>query len=273
MGKIKKIIKAIVPPFFINFLSLFEKKELMWTGNYDSWSEALSHSEGYGKLEILEKCKNALLKVKNKEAIYERDSVVFETIEYSWPLLAQIQKSALLSNQELVILDFGGSLGSSYYQNKYFLENTIKIKWCIVEQEHFVETGNKYFQNGELFFFNSIEDMLKELKPNLIILSSVLQYLENPYVIVQKLCSLNVDYIIIDRTPVSTNERDILTIQYVPKEIYNASYPSWIFSEKLLLSKFHNYLCEIKFNNGFTKSIIHNDVKVEWSGFILKLIK
>lgn len=96
MGKINKIIKAIVPPLFIDFLLQSKKKELMWTGNYDSWNEALLHSEGYGKLEILEKCKDALLKVKNKEAIYERDSVVFETVEYSWPLLAQIQKSAAL---------------------------------------------------------------------------------------------------------------------------------------------------------------------------------
>lgn len=115
--------------------------------------------------------------------------------------------------------------------------------------------------------------MLTEYKPNLIILSSVLQYLEYPYELIQKLCSLNVDYIIIDRTPVSPNERDILTIQQVPKEIYDASYPSWIFSEKLFLSKFYNYESEIKFNNGFTKSIIHNNNKVEWSGFILKLIK
>jgi putative methyltransferase (TIGR04325 family) len=273
MAKIKKIIKSFIPPIILDFFSSFRKSALTWNGNYESWNAALLESEGYGKLEILEKCKDSLLRVKNKEAIYERDSVIFDTADYSWPLLSQIQKSAMHLNRELVVLDFGGSLGSTYYQIKSFLEDTIKLKWCIVEQGHFVETGELYFQNEELLFFKSIDEAIAAFKPDLILLSSVLQYLEKPYDIVQKLCSLNVKYIIIDRTPMSSIEKDMITVQSVPEEIYNASYPSWIFSEKKFLNQFYNYGNEIKFNNGFTNSIVLNNHKVEWNGFILKLIK
>jgi putative methyltransferase (TIGR04325 family) len=273
MAKIKNIIKAFIPPIFLDFFSSFRKKTLMWNGNYESWNAALLESEGYGKLEILERCKDSLMKVKNKEAVYERDSVIFKTIHYSWPLLSQIQKSAMHLNRELVVLDFGGSLGSSYYQNKSFLEDTIKLKWCIVEQDHFVETGELYFQNEELLFFKSIDEAIAAFKPDLIILSAVLQYLEKPYETVQKLCSLNIKYIIVDRTPMSSIEKDMITIQSVPKDIYNASYPSWIFSEIFFLNQFYNYTNELKFNNGFTNSIVLNNHKVEWNGFILKLNK
>lgn len=36
---------------------------------------------------ILQTVKNSLLKVKNAEIVYERDSVIFDEIEYSWQLL------------------------------------------------------------------------------------------------------------------------------------------------------------------------------------------
>jgi len=48
----------------------------------------VSASTGYDNDMILEKTRLALLKVKNGEAAYERDSVVFEDIQYAWPLLA-----------------------------------------------------------------------------------------------------------------------------------------------------------------------------------------
>ena len=61
-------------------------------------------------------------KVKNGEAVYERDSVLFDEIQYSWGLLAGLEKAALEHDGKLCVLDFGGSLGSTYYQNKQFSE-------------------------------------------------------------------------------------------------------------------------------------------------------
>jgi hypothetical protein len=91
--------------------SIFKKKKNngMWQGDYHSWNEALSKTTGYDTEIILEKCKNALLKVKNGEAVYERDSVIFDTIQYSWALLCCLQKVAIENNNNLYIIDFGGS--------------------------------------------------------------------------------------------------------------------------------------------------------------------
>ena len=63
----------------------------MWSGNYANWEEADSFATGYDDHSILEKCKTALLKVKNGEAAYERDSVLFDKMQYNWALLALLQ--------------------------------------------------------------------------------------------------------------------------------------------------------------------------------------
>ena len=148
-------LKHLLPPIFISlYKKIFPKKPNagMWSGNYTTWKNAKENCSGYDAANILEKCKKALLKVKNGEAVYERDSVVFDKIQYSWGLLVGLQKAAIKSNNKLCVLDFGGSLGSTYYQNKAMLSGLKKLEWCIVEQAHFVDCGNQNFENEQLKF-------------------------------------------------------------------------------------------------------------------------
>jgi putative methyltransferase (TIGR04325 family) len=71
-------------------------------------------STGYDSEIILEKTRDALLKVKNGEAAYERDSVLFDEIQYAWPLLTSLMWVAAQAKGILNVLDFGGSLGTTY---------------------------------------------------------------------------------------------------------------------------------------------------------------
>ncbi|MEW5819373.1 MAG: methyltransferase, TIGR04325 family, partial [Cyanobacteriota bacterium] len=155
---------------------------------------------------------------------------------YSWPLLACLMLVAAIKENSLSVLDFGGSLGSTYFQNRKFLENLRNVQWGIVEQSKFVETGKDSFENETLKFFYDIDTCIKEIKPDVVILSSVLPYLETPYKFLEELLQRNIDYIIIDRTPVVDSNNDILTIQKVPPEIYEASYPAWFFSRQRLFN-------------------------------------
>jgi len=47
--------------------------------------EAMELSTGYDSERILGKVRDSLLKVKRGEAVYERDSVLFDKVQYSWP--------------------------------------------------------------------------------------------------------------------------------------------------------------------------------------------
>lgn len=246
----------------------------MWFGDFLNWEDAAKNCTGYNEDLILDKCKNSLLKIKNNEAVYERDSVIFDEIQYSWGLLAGLQKAALENDGQLSVIDFGGSLGSTYFQNKSFLASLKNLEWSIVEQENFVACGKLNFETNQLHFYNTINECVLHQQPNVLILSSVLQYLENPEKWTNTFLSYNFDYIIIDRTSFINDKLKRLTIQNVPESIYKASYPAWFFNEEEFLIKFLlQYKLLAKFDSGITGScFLEDNVKAYWSGFILKKI-
>lgn len=233
----KKFIKMLIPPIFIVTIKKIKRNKYGWKGNYKSWKEAEKYTGGYDSENILEIVKKSSLKVKNGEAAYERDSVIFNKITYSWPLLSSLLLSSLKLGK-LKVLDFGGSLGSTYYQNKKFIDKIEEVSWSIVEQKHFVDIGKKDFEDKRLKFYYDVEECVKNETPNMLLLSSVLQYIENPYDLLDSILEYDFEYIVLDRTPFSLDDQDKIKIQIVPEEIYEASYPCWFFNEKKLLSFF-----------------------------------
>jgi putative methyltransferase (TIGR04325 family) len=269
----RQLIKQITPPILWKTIKyLFQKSDVaLWAGNYLSWDEANAKCSGYDNQIILEKCKESLLKVKNGEAVYERDSVVFDEVQYSWGLLAGLQRAALENSGKLCVLDFGGSLGSSYFQNKDFLNLGENLRWCIIEQEHFVKCGKENFESEQLKFYYTIEDCLSEQQPDVLLLSSVLQYLEKPYDWISIFVKLNLPYIIIDRTALCDRQADLLTVQNVPGAIYKASYPAWFFARSKYMNAFGDYKILGEYDSGYTpRTIVNKGDAVYWSGVILK---
>jgi putative methyltransferase (TIGR04325 family) len=228
---IKKVLRDFIPPIFLSIYRSSKTDHLYgFFGNYSSWEAARDETDGYDSDSILEKVKESLLKVKEGKAVYERDSVLFDQIQYSFPLLAALLRVAVENQGNLRILDFGGSLGSSYFQCRDFLSVINHLKWSIVEQDKFVNCGKHFFENESLCFFDAIETCIEHTEPNVILLSSVLQYLENPYLFLKNLLDYNFQYIIFDRTTFVCKGSDRLTVQKVPSEIYPASYPAWFFN-------------------------------------------
>ena len=86
-------------------------------GRYSTWQEADALCIGYDNMDIFEKVLSTILKIKNGEAVYERDSVIFDQIEYSWPVLTGLTCAAAQNYGCLKVLDFGCSLGSSNLEN------------------------------------------------------------------------------------------------------------------------------------------------------------
>lgn len=208
-------------------------------GFYNSWAEAQSESTGWDSAEVLKKVSASLLKVKNGEAAYERDSVLFDKIQYSWPLLALLLRVALENDGILRVADFGGSLGTTYFQNRDFLSGVKKIEWNIIEQENYVSRGNELFKDGIVDFFADINSMLsRKMKPNVLIVSSVIQYLEKPFDMISKFLAADFDYIIFDRTSFLETADHRIAIQKVKPAIYDAVFPIWFFNYEKFLTLF-----------------------------------
>lgn len=269
MNKLKYIIKKLLPPIFFEIFN--SKNNSMWFGHFNNWEEVCIQCSGYDSEIILAKCYEQIQKVKNGTAVYERDSVIFNKIQYSYGLLIGLFKTAAKYNNRISILDFGGSLGSSYFQNRGILKS-IKLKWGIVEQQNFVNCGKNKLQTKELMFFDNMEDCIFSIKPNVILLSSVLQYLSNPIDFIRKINDLKIETIIVDRTSFVFEHESFLTIQKVESKIYNATYPCWFFNYHQFISEFSNYDLIIEFDSYCDpKKVINGSIEAEWKGFILNL--
>lgn len=231
----RKIIKRWLPPAVIESIVPFLKRANCYSGNYSDWAAASAQASGYDAELILEKVKQAVLKVQSGTAVYERDSVLFDHVEHSYPVLAGMLRAAAENDNHLSVLDFGGSLGSSYFQCREFLSVVDDLQWGIVEQDNFVRCGRDNLETGQLQFFYTVEECLQQMTPNMVLLSSVLQYVESPARVLEELMGTDVPYIIVDRTPFSSARNDRITVQHVPPSIYSASYPCRIFSRQRFL--------------------------------------
>jgi putative methyltransferase (TIGR04325 family) len=201
-----------------------------YSGNYPDWASAAGNANGYNAGSILEIQRAAMRKVRDGEAVYERDSALFDKIEYFFPTLAALLLIASRNNNRLSVLDFGGALGSSYYQNRAMLAHLTELSWHVVEQPHFVATGQAEFQNAQLRFYPTVGESWAARRPDVVLLSSVLQYLENPAGLLAEISTLGPDYILVDRSPVLDQGPERITVQTVPPDIYPASYACRLFA-------------------------------------------
>jgi putative methyltransferase (TIGR04325 family) len=177
---------------------------------------------------------------------------------------------AINNSNKLHLIDFGGSLGTSYYQNRSFLQQLDSIRWYIVEQPHFVECGKKEFETDVLKFSNSIEEILAIEKPACLLASGVVQCLEDPFSWIQKVLDFDFEYIILDRTCFIEGIKR-LTIEVVPSSVYPASFPCWFLNEAELLSLFANsYELIADFESVDGETVTKDNKRIYWKGFLWK---
>lgn len=209
------------------------RKAVSYSGNYSSFGEARErmdknkHGGGYDADTIFKKVSESTLAVLRGDAVFERDSFLFHEKATNYNLLMYLYRYRI-EDGHLDVLDFGGALGSTYLQHRNELE-AIQAKWMVTEQPHFVEFGKQHVASGGLGFARN-----EELEPgwasfNVLLFSSVLQYIEDAESLVKSMCSRRCRHIIIERTPVSG--RSWYWVETVHEPIYEAVYPCRVFEE------------------------------------------
>lgn len=217
-------LRDFVPPVLKRLLLSAGMGGNTFRHGYKSWEDALAKAEGYDSEKITSSLLSAATKVRDGSAVYERDGVLFSEIQYSWPLLAALSLSRRES-QSLRVLDWGGSLGSSYFQNKDLLESSgCKLDWTIVEQEHLVDLGKREFQSKSLHFSNNLGDFSVG-QFDVAMFGGSICYIPNAEEILLSVKGLGPYGIIFDRTPEARGKEDLFGVQRVNSRIYKASYP------------------------------------------------
>lgn len=249
--------------------SLFIKKKAItsYVGNYDSFNEAAKFcGKGYGDEAIFEKVKKSTLAVVNGEAAYERDSCLFYEKKINYNLMMYLYM-IMIEEGCLNVLDWGGALGSTFYQHRELLENC-NCTWTIVEQAHFVNFGKEHLANNILHFAESLDEVDQF---NCVLLSGVLQYFEDPGEIISMVCKKRPSYIIVERTSIGNHRR--VWIETVHEPIYEAEYPCYVFEETELIRQFETreYRLIDSWNSLVDKDVVTPEKeKVVFNSYVFK---
>lgn len=239
-------------------------------GDYPSWDAAQNQAVGYEAGAIMERALRATLAVRAGEASFERDGVLFAKPDYPYPLLSGLLRVAALHGGRLDVLDFGGALGSTYFQCRPWLQGLPLLRWQVVEQAHFVACGRDQIADDTLGFVEQIEDCVVAGAPNVAILSGVLQYLPDPDDVLQRIAALGVRHVIVDRTPIIEDVRDIISVQVVPSRIVRSSYPVRLFARHSFLARMnqdYRLVSDFRALDGVLGGLSR---RVEFMGFIFE---
>jgi putative methyltransferase (TIGR04325 family) len=206
-------------------------------GDYRDWAEARAASGGYGDNAIVQKVLAATLEVRAGRAAFERDGVLFYSLESDRPLLELLQEIARALQGRLRVLDFGGSLGSNYWRHRTFLPKGENLRWDVVEQGAFVEAGRRHLADTPLKFHHDVQAAQAQGEHDVLLCSCVLQYLEEPFRILDEWSQLEIPYLLLNNLPLHAKGPDRLRVQHVPPSIYAATYPVWFFNREAFLRR------------------------------------
>lgn len=101
---------------------------------------------------------------------------------------------------------------------------------------YFVDAGRKYIQNKKLFFQIDVKSYFAAQTPDMILLSSVLQYLKDPYSVLGLIAESGTSLILIDRMIMSVLDTNRVFLQKKLKAIYEVSYPVWSLSQQKIIA-------------------------------------
>lgn len=237
-----------------------------------AWADLVERGGGgYSAEVVVQAVVAAAREVRAGRGIYERDGVVFDRIEYYWPTLAVLMLAAAKFRGELHLVDFGGSLGTAYFQNKRFFDRLPDVCWTVVEQQSFVSIGTREFATDRLDFAISLDEAASRRPIDVILCSAVVQYLEASQELLSQFADTTAQFLILDRVLMHDGDSDVLTLQIVPDWIYKASYPCWVFSRSQLLARLDQAWVIIEEIPALeTRALTDSGRMIYWTGFVLQ---
>jgi len=240
-----------------------------WHGYYNSFESARSKAGSYSDSEVFIGVLNKTLSTIKEGDVLERDGAIINERVFQVHVLVGLILSLSWKQKGLKVLDFGGGLGSLYRELKNYLPFS---NWVVVEQPGLVSLATGNIDSGNLQFRTSLSGAYKlHDKYELAILSSVLQYLENPYEDLNQILSKKPRVVVVDRTLFSKDNKSYVSVQRVPKSIYGfpTSYPCWILNKEELLGVFNKqgYVLVGEFRSSIDETNRWNE---EFLGFVFK---
>jgi putative methyltransferase (TIGR04325 family) len=244
---VRSISKLVCPPILWEFMKkminqMFPPQDQDFIGPYSTWSEAEALSDGWDSPAIVQKTFDLSIKVRDGLVAYGQDTIICNKINYSETILAFILLHLSCHKDKICIVDFGGSLGTNFYQNRKILRalSGTQVTWNIVEIPSIAKLGRDHFASTELFLYSDIDEIIqcREHATDSYLFSGSLQYCPEPFKLLDKVIEQGGAKILaFDRLLVSHTYDHAVFIQTSdPRVFYPASYPTWCFSKSVFVS-------------------------------------
>ncbi|QDU79194.1 hypothetical protein Pla110_08990 [Polystyrenella longa] len=240
MTKWREHLRSWLPPALLRWRRRWNPNLIRFTGDYPNFETALADASGYDSELIQKRVIDAQRQVRAGKGLFAQDGVVIDSACPPLRLLSVLYHLGLEKDSKSIsVIDFGGALGSTYDRCRHAAPVDLKFDWTIVEQPALIQAGRDDFTTSELKFSPSIEERLAQGPVDLLLLSGVLPYLQEPFSFLRMIANTEIPWIVIDRTPLLFQKCNRLTLQHVPASIYGSpqSYPAWFLD--------HNELCDI----------------------------
>lgn len=234
--RVRILLKQTLPLFL--YKKIKERRSpIKYKYGFKNWSEAKSASIGYSEGSILQKVSSQTVLMIESNSGWVRDGFYFNDVQINHEILSFLAlHSARL--QSLRVIDFGGGLGTTYFQNRNILEKFgIKVCWNVIEQPNFVAEGKLVLESiPNLHFFETLNEA-SITSSDIVIFSSVLEYLEHSYQFLEEIMNLEFKPlgILIDRSPIDLIDKDRYVVQDVDQSIHQARLPLRILGQDKIL--------------------------------------
>ena len=244
MNRLKEHLKLFVPPIMLaaaRKIRLLGKPRPDFEGPYSSWEDAVANADGWDAPAILEKTLDRSLKMRDGLIEFQQDTVILDRVVYSEAILAFLAIASAMNGGKIDIVDFGGSLGTNFAQNRRVLRPFIdrgKCTWNVVERPPTADLGRKHFQDENLQFFGNLGELKARLLkiPTSFLFTGSLQCVDEPFSLLNWVIDCGVNLIAFDRLLVSPKAQDEVFVQRPNPEIYyRAAYPVRCFSRSRFL--------------------------------------
>ena len=197
-------LRDFVPPIIVKLARQLEQRQDL----YPSYEDAQRI------------CKNGYEDDYLTSIVYEKTRIYRDSLLKQHPfeieigvLRVLIALSLASRDDELNVIDFGGACGAHYYIAKAVFGKWINLRWHVVETGKMVSKASS-LQDQQLQFFDSVQKAKSGFDHiNLVFSSYALQYVPQPYELLEQLVECKADNLFITRIGLSTLSKELISIQ------------------------------------------------------------
>jgi putative methyltransferase (TIGR04325 family) len=203
----------------------------------DSWNTAVAKSVGYESTSVVGPVVEATRQLRD-----EWQDAVLATSRYqqvATGMLYCIAQSALKPSQTIRVLDFGGGGADYFYQFQKFAPH-FNFDWTVLETPALAKAMQRELgqDHANVRWVDSFEKTIETY--DVILCSSVLQYLEKPFEVLAELVKKS-QFLILNRIPLVDTAEHFVAVQRIVTKRKRGSYPAHFFSESKFVQDLSQY--------------------------------